>query len=147
MAGPDEQGWTAELQAIVAAAGLESRVHWLGMLNGSQKWQAFQACEAFILPSHQENFGIAVAEALACGRPVLLSDKVNIAPEIAGDGAGLMESDTLDGTERLLTRWIGMPEAERRVMGARAVACFEARYDMAQCAETIDRLFAAAPKG
>lgn len=146
MAGPDEQGWTPELMGIVVAAELEQRVHWLGMLNSSQKWQAFQACEAFILPSHQENFGIAVAEALACGRPVLLSDKVNIAPEIEADGAGLMESDTLEGTERLLRRWIQTPQAERQVMGDRAVACFETRYDMAQCALTIDRIFATAPK-
>ena len=63
------------------------------MLTGDAKWGAFFASEAFILPSHQENFGIAVAEALGCGKPVLLADKVNIAEEIAEDGAGLMELD------------------------------------------------------
>ena len=43
------------------------------MLSGNPKWGAFAAAEAFILPSHQENFGIAVVEALACGIPVLIS--------------------------------------------------------------------------
>ena len=77
-----------------------------------------------MLPSHQENFGIAVAEALACGKPVLLADKVNIAEEIAEDGAGLMELDTADGTLRLLQAWIGMTVAERQRMAERAYRVF-----------------------
>jgi glycosyltransferase involved in cell wall biosynthesis len=72
------------------------------MLKGDVKWGAFYASEAFALPSHQENFGIAVAEALACGKPALLADKVNIAPQIAADGAGLMQPDTQEGTDELL---------------------------------------------
>ncbi len=57
-------------------------VTFTGMLTGNPKWGAFAASEAFVLPSHQENFGIAVVEALACGRPVLISNKVNIWREI-----------------------------------------------------------------
>ena len=81
MAGPDAQGWHNKLEATARAAGVASRIHWPGMLRGDDKWGAFHASEAFILPSHQENFGIAVAAALDCGKPVLLSDKVNIAPD------------------------------------------------------------------
>ena len=98
MAGPDQQQWSAELQQTAAKAGIAARIHWPGMITGDAKWGAFYGAEAFILPSHQENFGIAVAEAMACGTPVLLSDKVNIAEEIANDGAGFMEPDTPDGT-------------------------------------------------
>jgi glycosyltransferase involved in cell wall biosynthesis len=141
MAGPDEQQWQSTLAKVVARAGLSDRVHWTGMLKGEAKWGAFFASEAFILPSHQENFGIAVAEALACGRPVLLSDKVNIAPDIAEDGAGLMESDTADGTLRLLRGWIGMPQAEREAMGQKAIATFAQRYNMRTNARTIVRIF------
>jgi glycosyltransferase involved in cell wall biosynthesis len=111
------------------------------MLLGDAKWGAFHAAEAFALPSHQENFGIAVAEALACGKPVLLSDKVNIAAEIAADGAGLMEPDTAAGTERLLERWMEMPAAEREAMAARARDCFHQRYDMRENAKTVVRVF------
>jgi glycosyltransferase involved in cell wall biosynthesis len=111
------------------------------MVTGDAKWGAFFASEAFILPSHQENFGIAVAEALACGRPVLLADKVNIAEDIAEDGAGLMEEDTPDGTLRLLTRWIAMSPEERKAMGERACSCFHHRYDMRENAKAIIRLF------
>jgi glycosyltransferase involved in cell wall biosynthesis len=111
------------------------------MLQGDAKWGAFYACEAFVLPSHQENFGVAVAEALACGRPVLLSDKVNIAAEIACDGAGIMEVDTAAGVERLLARWINLPAEERAAMSKRARECFRARYDMRENAKTIARIF------
>ena len=141
MAGPDQQNSQVGLQQQVGAAGLERRVHWPGMLLGDAKWGAFRASEAFILPSHQENFGIAVAEALACGVPVLLSDKVNIAADIAADGAGLMEPDTAEGTVRLIARWLDMPGQQREAMRARAVQCFGRRYDMHEGAKAVVELF------
>lgn len=141
MAGPDQQLWSAKLKETVVAAGLTKRVHWTGMLTGDSKWGAFLGSEAFILPSHQENFGIAVAEALACGKPVLLADKVNIAEEIAGDEAGFVETDTPEGTLRLLKRWIATSLEEREAMGKRASATFHRRYDMRENAKAIIRLF------
>ncbi len=147
MAGPDQQHWSAELRSTVAKAGLEDRVHWPGMLNGDVKWGAFFASEAFVLPSHQENFGIAVAEALACGRPALLADKVNIAEDIAADGAGLAEPDTPEGTLRLLKQWIAMSLEQRAEMGRLALACFDRRYDMRRNARQIIELFELEPVG
>jgi glycosyltransferase involved in cell wall biosynthesis len=141
MAGPDQQQWSARLRETAMKAGIGNRVHWPGMVTGNAKWGAFYGSEAFILPSHQENFGIAVAEALACGRPVLLADKVNIAEEIADDKAGLMELDTPEGTLQLLKRWIAMPEQEKKAMGERAFQCFHTRYDMRENAKAIIRLF------
>ena len=141
MAGPDQQQWRSVLQEAAAKAGIRGRVHWPGMLKGDVKWGAFYASEAFILPSHQENFGIAVAEALACGRPVLLSDKVNIASEIASDGAGLVEADTPQGTSRLLERWMEMSREQRVEMSHLAKECFDRRYDMRKNARIIIQLF------
>ncbi len=141
MAGPDQQGWVAELKLQMEGAGLGDRVHWPGMLNGDVKWGAFYACEVFILPSHQENFGIAVAEALACGRAALLADKVNIAPQIAEDGAGLMRVDDQAGTDALVHDWITMTPEVRSRMEEQALITFHERYDMEQNAITILRLF------
>ena len=141
MAGPDQQSWSGKLQEIAEKTGIGDRVHWPGMVTGDAKWGAFYGSEAFILSSHQENFGIAVAEALACGKPVLLSDKVNIAEEVAEDQAGLMEADTPEGTLQLLKRWIAMPEQEKREMGKHAIQCFHTRYDMQENAKAIIRLF------
>ena len=145
MAGPDQQLWSADLKARAESLGIAARVHWPGMLKGLVKWGAFRASEAFVLPSHQENFGIAVAEAMSCYRPVLLADKVNIAEEIAEDGGGLMEIDTLDGTVRLLERWIDLSPEDRRLMGQRAFEIFQRRYDMRRNAARIIRLFDDAP--
>jgi len=142
MVGPDQQGWSAELKKIADDAGVGNRIHWPGLLHGDLKWGAFHACEVFILPSHQENFGIAVAEAMACGKAVLLSNQVNIAPQISADGAGLMEPDDQAGTDALLEQWIAMPAERRRRMEAQAKATFHLRYDMQQNAATIIRLFA-----
>ena len=63
---------------------------WPGMLQADLKWGAFYASDVFALPSHQENFGVAVAEALACGLPVLLSDKVGVWREVENDRAGFV---------------------------------------------------------
>ena len=145
MAGPDQQHWSAELIARAESLGIGHRVHWPGMLKGLVKWGAFRTSEAFVLPSHQENFGIAVAEAMSCHRPVLLADKVNIAEEIAADGAGLMETDTLEGTARLLERWIGLSVEEKKRMGERAFEVFNRRYDMLRNAARIIGLFNDAP--
>jgi glycosyltransferase involved in cell wall biosynthesis len=141
MAGPDSQSWSATLKATAERAGVAHRIHWPGIILSDAKWGSFFASEAFILPSHQENFGIAVAEALGCATPVLLADKVNIAPDIAADGAGLMELDTPEGTLRLLERWIAMNPAERQTMARTALNTFHARYDMRENAITIIRLF------
>ena len=130
MAGPDEENWRAQLELPLIAANLSSRVHWTGMLNGAEKWGAFLCSGAFILPSHQENFGIAVTEAMACSKPVLLSNKVNIAPEILAAGAGLMDEDTEDGTFRMISSWLAMLPQARAAMGCHARELFESRYDM-----------------
>ena len=124
LAGPDPDRLGPALQALAAALGIADRVHWPGMLRGAAKWGAVHGCDAFVLPSHGENFGVAVAEALSCGRPVLLTHKVNIAPEVAAAGAGLVCPDTEVGVADALARFATLPHDEKAAMGPRARACF-----------------------
>jgi glycosyltransferase involved in cell wall biosynthesis len=128
VAGPDQTGWAAELKQLAAALGVEDRIVWPGMLRDDMKWGAFYSAEAFILPSHQENFGVAVAEALGCGVPVMISDKVNIWREIAAAGAGIVESDDDAGTRKLLTRWRDLTGEQRVRMGAAALQLFGRQF-------------------
>ncbi|HEX7907940.1 MAG TPA: glycosyltransferase [Paraburkholderia sp.] len=128
IAGPDETGWTATLHARAQAAGVAHRVSLPGMLQGDLKWGAFHASDVFVLPSHQENFGVAVAEALGCGLPALISDKVNVWREIEADGAGMVAADTVDGTEKNLVRWLELDDAARDAMRAQATRTFNARF-------------------
>ena len=90
-----------------------------------------------MLPSHQENFGIAVVEALACGTPVLISNQVNIWREIAADGVGLVEPDTAEGTFRLLSQWLAVDEDARGRMRTAAAASFLQRYEIGASARSL----------
>jgi glycosyltransferase involved in cell wall biosynthesis len=138
MAGPaDGQGTQAAWQALASQLGVAGRVTWTGMLKGDAKWSAILAAEVFVLPSHQENFGIAVVEALALGVPVLISDKVNIWRDIETDGAGLVEPDTVEGTAKLLRRWFAIDDAHRAGMKAKATACYLRNFDMAAAAKRL----------
>ena len=108
-----------------------------GMLTGDVKWGALSAAEAFALPSHQENFGIAVAEALASGTPVLISNKVNIWREIEADGAGYVENDDLVGTTNLLKRWLATPPDARSVMQENARKSFANRFEIERATDSL----------
>jgi glycosyltransferase involved in cell wall biosynthesis len=147
IAGPDHEGLKLKLQRLAEKLGIAGRVHWPGMIAGDIKWGALRASDAFALPSHQENFGVAVIESLAAGRPVLISDQVNIWPEIKADGVGLVEEDTLEGTERLLHGWFNLPAKERDAMAIRARASFVGRYTMNRTAVAINRLFSPSELG
>jgi len=105
-----------------------------GMLTGDAKWGAFHGCEAFILPSHQENFGIAVVEALACRKPVLISKQVNIWREITAAGGGTAEDNTLEGTTNLLRRWMKRAMTDESPNPIRARGCFEQHYSVRNAA-------------
>lgn len=130
VAGPDKNGWRPQLEAMAEKLGVARRIHWPGGLFGDAKWGAMRAAEAFILPSHQENFGIAVAEALACGVPALISDKVNIWREVADNGAGLVEPDDLAGTEKLLRRWLTLDPDQQVAMRRAARELFQQRFNV-----------------
>jgi len=128
MAGPDQVNWVSDLKQIAVSGGIADRILWTGMLKGDRKWGAFCAAEAFVLPSHQENFGIVVAESLSAGKPVLISNRVNIWREVAAHQAGLVTTDTLDGAIQLLRDWEDLGLSGREAMSQKARSCFEAHF-------------------
>ena len=141
VAGPGDSVYVSELKVLVYKLGLADQVVWTGPLYGDVKWLAMKAADAFALPSHQENFGMSVAEALACGTPVLISDKVNIWREVESDGAGLIETDDLEGSTRLLQRWFQLASDEKANMGCNAARCFSKRFDFSKnCVQLFDVL-------
>jgi len=137
LAGPDQVGWESDLRRQVTRLNLTNRIVFTGMLEGPMKQGAFANAEAFVLPSHQENFGISVVEALAARVPVLISNRVNIWREIEADRAGYVESDDLAGTTRLLQRWIGTAPAEREMVRENARRCFEQRFEIDRAVESL----------
>lgn len=131
IAGP---GWETEygckLKSRIRKLEIGDRVHISGMLQGAAKWQALRSCAAMIMPSHQENFGLVAAEALACGTPVLISDQVDIHSLITGGQAGVSDHDTLDGMERLIREWMDMKQEEKSKMKIFARNVFLDHFDI-----------------
>ena len=118
----------ARLTRLAQRLEVAHAITWTGMLRGDLKAGAFHAAETFVLPSHQENFGIAVAEALSCRIPVLISNKVNIWREVCADQAGFAADDTLAGTRQLLHKWLALSREERERMAHNAARCFSQRF-------------------
>jgi len=147
MAGPAAPALLEQLQQQAAALGIAERVVWTGMLTGRLKWAALQAAEVFVLPSHQENFGISVVEALASGTPVLISNRVNICHEVEVSGGGWVYADTLEGVTEALRRWVVQTTpAEREAMRSAALACFECYFRIQTAAsQVVDAIQEARP--
>ena len=137
IAGPDQVGWQAALHQRAVALGIADRITWPGMLTGELKWGAFRCAELFCLPSHQENFGIVVAEALACGLPVAIAEPVNIATDIVQAGAGIVCADTASSTEEALRSWLSMTPETRAEMRRRCLQLFIEHFDFASVAKNL----------
>jgi glycosyltransferase involved in cell wall biosynthesis len=132
IAGPGlETVYGKKIQKLVKDnESLASSVLFAGMVEGDEKWGAFYGCDASVLPSHQENFGISVVEALACSKPVLISKEVNICKEIETTGGGIVAGDTLEGTIGLLKTWLNLSAAEKVEMQNNAKATFEGHFNI-----------------
>lgn len=137
MCGPDQVGWKKELLDLSERLKIADRITWINMVRGDMKWGALRASEVFVLPSHQENFGIVVAEALACSVPVLISNRVNIWREIETDGAGIVGTDDVEGASTLLRTWLQISDEQKRQIRSRTRECFERRFEIHQAARTL----------
>jgi glycosyltransferase involved in cell wall biosynthesis len=130
IAGPDGGDYQRMLEKLADELKISEQITWTGMLTGDIKYGAFHAADIFMLPSHQENFGIAVAEALACSTPVLISDKVNIWREIVADNSGFVASDNNKGADELLNKWLSLSEQQQNIMRENARKTFLNRYEI-----------------
>jgi glycosyltransferase involved in cell wall biosynthesis len=82
IAGSGKDSYVRELQKSVARLGLEEQIHFVGFVTGADKSYLLQRASWFLLPSFQENFGVAVLEAITYGCPAVISDQVFIADDL-----------------------------------------------------------------
>jgi glycosyltransferase involved in cell wall biosynthesis len=115
LAGPDEgDGYRQRLEAQAARMGLNGGVLFTGPLYGEAKWAAYRDADLFVLPSQNENFGNTAAEAVACGTPVLVTDRCGIAP-IVDQRAGLVVPHDCAALETGLEMILGDPAMAARL--------------------------------
>jgi glycosyltransferase involved in cell wall biosynthesis len=103
IAGPGESDYTAKLQQLAAQHNITDRIFFTGMLRGRDRIEALVDADLFVLPSYQENFGIAVVEAMAAGKPVLISDQVNIHDQITLHQLGAVVPTQIDPLAKQLS--------------------------------------------
>lgn len=122
--GPDLIGWAPELLTLSRNLHLSDNITWTGPLIGDLKWGAIKSADCLILPSHSENFGVVVVEALACGIPVIISNKVKIWKEIQQSTAGIICSDDEKSLTQSLIQWLSNDEEKKEEMGINARQCY-----------------------
>lgn len=132
IAGPLGSNYAKEMQKL---AENNNNILFAGMLNGDSKWGAFYNCECFVLPSHQENFGIAIVEAMACKKPVLITNKVNIWREIASENGGFIANDTEEDIQMLLNKFLTLSKKEKTIMGENAFHTYQKYFSIEKAAE------------
>ena len=105
IAGPVEKDDECFRKLYLQSKSIRKNILWTDMLEGDIKWGAFHMADAFILPSHQENYGMVVAEACSMGVPILLTNKVNLWREVLEYDAGLIADDNQEGINQLVADW------------------------------------------
>jgi glycosyltransferase involved in cell wall biosynthesis len=111
------------------------------MLQGDLKWGSLLVSEILVMPSHQENFGMVVVEALACSLPVILSNKVNIWREVLNCSAGYIGEDTVEATKASLSRWSALTAEEIAVTRNCARKCFHESFNLNVTSKKILQVF------
>jgi len=142
LAGPvdNKDSW---IQNLLSLVGQDPSVVWTGMLQGNEKWGTLCSADAMILPSHQENYGMVVAEACSVGLPVYLTNQVNLWREVVDAGAGVVENDEPAGIQSLVDQWLVAEDRAERSLAAKQ--CFEQRLHIDRTVENLCKIFEKAP--
>lgn len=140
IAGPDF-GAEAALRAQIARLGVQDRVHLIGPLWDRSKFAALVDAACFCLPSAHEGFSMSIAEALACGTPVVITDLCHF-PEVREVGAGEVVERTVEALTEGLRRVLTHPEA-RAAYGQAGRGLIEQRFTWPRIAERTVALYRA----
>ena len=127
VAGGDEGGHLQELKVEIGKLKLESCFEFIGPVEGAAKWEAYRSADIFVLPTYSENFGIVVAEALACGVPVIPT-RGTPWEDLQTHRCGWWCETGAEPLAAALREALGRTDAERRAMGARGRELVETKY-------------------
>jgi glycosyltransferase involved in cell wall biosynthesis len=140
LAGTGEQSYIKRLEALANNLGIQDRVLFAGLLEGEAVREAYRAAAVFVLPSWQENFGLAMVEAMAAGCPVAVSNHIDLAPDIRQARAGLVAPPNTEATAAAIARLL-QDEELRREMGERGRQLVLEKFTWERCAREFNEVF------
>ncbi|WP_353930099.1 glycosyltransferase [Okeanomitos corallinicola TIOX110] len=116
IAGSGEDDYVRFLQKMVESANINQQTSFVGFVNGYEKDLVLQGSDLFVLPTYSENFGIALAEAMVSGLPVITTPGVQIAPDIAAAEAGIIVEGEIASLSEAIVHLLEHPQ-QRQQMG------------------------------
>jgi glycosyltransferase involved in cell wall biosynthesis len=137
---PHSPAHSNEVRAVVDALALQDRVVLLGPIEGEERWSLFDGADAFVLPSHAENFGIVVAEAMARACPVVVTDGVQSSTHVLTAGAGEVVSGDISALAGALDRVVSQPQLRERY-GAAGRVYAEQHFRWNQIAQQVSQMY------
>ena len=126
-----------KLNNLVVNSNIRKSITWTGPLYEALKWDAYNAAEIFCLPSHQENFGISVAEAMSCKKPVIITNKVNIWKTIKNYSAGIITNDNVNSFYYGLKTYIKLDKKKYKKLCNNAYTCYINNFHINQVANNL----------
>ncbi len=127
LAGPDFEATRSAIEQRIADRKITERVRFTGMLQGEQKWSAFRAAEAFVLPSYSEGLSVSTLEAMGMGLPVIVTAECNL-PEVEEFDTGWQVQSRVGSLTSAIEEWLSGPAERSRAMGRRGHALVKERY-------------------
>jgi glycosyltransferase involved in cell wall biosynthesis len=133
LAGPDEDGHRSEIEALIASLNLQSDFEFAGSVDDEMKWKLLAGADLFVLPSYSESFGLAIAEALAAGVPVITT-KATPWRELESHRCGWWIDNGVEPLANSLAEASSSSAAELHEMGKRGRKLIEQNYSYSQVA-------------
>ncbi len=140
LAGPCESSYEKELLSTVRGLQLSSKVLFTGSVSVELGRAACRAATVFVLPSQQEGFGVAVAEAMAEGCPVVVTEQVGLSPAIALANAGIITAATSEATAASISSLLEN-ERLRIQMGKNGSRLARDQFDSAKVAGKMSEIY------
>ena len=140
VAGEGEADYVEALKRMICDRGLQDIVQLIGGVYGDEKWRLFQTSDFFVLPTHSENFGLAIAESLASGTPVITTVGTPWSDLNSAEAGAWIEI----GTEPLvetLRRFLSLSEDELETMGRNGRKLIETKYSAHVMAEQMMEVY------
>lgn len=136
VAGDDTTPYTKEVRKMIEAQNISNKVIFTGQVIGDDKWSLYKNALMFVLPSYSENFGMSVVEAMACGCPVVISDKVGIYKEVAVNNAGIIVSTIVESVAEGIKKLLN-DENLKRTIAANGKTMVEKYYDIDKVSDSM----------